>query len=422
MIHAATMVSAGVYMVIRMFPLLEVGEVLPILAFVGAFTALFAATIALAQNDVKRVLAYSTISQLGFMIAALGVGAYIAAAFHLITHAFFKALLFLGSGSVIHGMEHGVLHTGKQDVDPQDMFNMGGLRSKMPKTFWTFLIGGFALSGFPLVTAGFWSKDEILADAWAHHEVVFWTLAVAALLTAFYTMRQITLTFLGRPRSKEAEHAHESADTMTVPLIILAVFAVAIGWIGIPDDFPIIGGVLPNWLHDFLGGTLLHHPESIEFTYFPLYVSIAVALGGLGLGWLVYRNVKAGAPDPLRKPLGLLYSLFQNKYNIDELYDFLFIRPSVWFSEKFTYLFLDRTIIDGILHLIARFSFWLGSFFRNAIDKPIINGFGDFVGFSTSDFGHWFRKIQTGRVQQYMLVAGLVAFVGLFFYMYSLQP
>jgi len=188
MIHAATMVSAGVYAVIRMFPLLTAGyeghgltTAMSVVAFIGAFTAIFAATIAVAQNDIKRVLAYSTISQLGFMIAALGIGAYVAAVFHLITHAFFKALLFLGSGSVIHGMEHGVLHTGNHKVDPQDMFNMGGLRKKMPITFWTFLIGGFALSGFPLVTAGFWSKDEILADAWGHgHMAVFITLAVAA--------------------------------------------------------------------------------------------------------------------------------------------------------------------------------------------------------------------------------------------------
>ncbi len=211
MIHAATMVSAGVYMVIRTFPLLSAGWVeggpltstMTVMATIGAFTALFAATIALAQNDIKRVLAYSTISQLGFMIAALGIGAYVAAAFHLITHAFFKALLFLGSGSVIHGVEHGVLHTGEH-VDPQDMFNMGGLRKKMPVTFWTFVIGGFALSGFPLITAGFWSKDEILADAFAHAPVVFIVLALAALLTAFYTMRQITLTFFGKPRTEAA--------------------------------------------------------------------------------------------------------------------------------------------------------------------------------------------------------------------------
>ncbi len=216
MIHAATMVSAGVFMAIRIFPVISAGWVegmplnttMSIIAFIGSFTALFAATIAVAQNDIKRVLAYSTISQLGFMIAALGIGAYVAAAFHLVTHAFFKALLFLGSGSVIHGMEHGVLHTGDH-VDAQDMFNMGGLRKKMPITFWTFLIGGFALSGFPVLTAGFWSKDEIFAEAFGSgHLVVFITLAIAAFLTAFYTMRQITLTFFGQPRSKAAEHAH----------------------------------------------------------------------------------------------------------------------------------------------------------------------------------------------------------------------
>src|SRR5512136_1320674 len=182
MIHAATMVSAGVYMVIRIFPLLSLDpHTMTFVAFIGAFTALFAATIAVAQNDIKRVLAYSTISQLGYMIAALGIGAYVAAAFHLITHAFFKALLFLGSGSVIHGMEHGVLHTGAH-IDPQDMFNMGGLRRKMPVTFWTFLIGGLALSGFPLITAGFWSKDEILAGAFnSGYVIVFGALALAAL-------------------------------------------------------------------------------------------------------------------------------------------------------------------------------------------------------------------------------------------------
>ncbi len=193
MIHAATMVSAGVYMVIRMFPLISAGwvEGLPlnttmsVIAVIGSFTALFAATIALAQNDIKRVLAYSTISQLGFMIAALGIGAYVAAAFHLVTHAFFKALLFLGSGSVIHGMEHGVLHTGDH-VDAQDMFNMGGLRKKMPITFWTFLIGGFALSGFPVLTAGFWSKDEIFAEAFGSgHIVVFIILASAGVPDCF---------------------------------------------------------------------------------------------------------------------------------------------------------------------------------------------------------------------------------------------
>jgi NADH-quinone oxidoreductase subunit L len=423
MIHAATMVSAGVYMVIRMFPLLSAGwregldltPAMTAMAFIGAFTALLAATIAVAQNDVKRVLAYSTISQLGYMVAALGIGAYVAAAFHLVTHAFFKALLFLGSGSVIHGMEHGVLHTGKHNVEPQDMFNMGGLKSKMPKTFWTFLIGGFALSGFPVLTAGFWSKDEILADAWAHeHIVVFWTLAVAALLTAFYTMRQITLTFLGKPRTKEAEHAHESVNTMTVPLIILAVFAIGFGWVGIPQDFPVIGGLIDNWFHHFIAGTLAQHLSTVKFNIFPLMVSLVVALGGLTLGWLVYRRIPKGGRDPLEKALGPVHTLLKNKYYLDELYDLVLIRPSVWFAEQFTYLFLDRGLIDGFLHLVARITFSIGGFLRNYIDVPIIN---DLIGDGTAAAAHWFgkqfRKIQTGVVQQYMSFAMLVAFGGL---------
>jgi NADH-quinone oxidoreductase subunit L len=427
MIHAATMVSAGVYMVIRMFPLLSAGwheggaltPAMMAMAVIGAFTALFAATIAVAQNDVKRVLAYSTISQLGYMIAALGIGAYVAAAFHLITHAFFKALLFLGSGSVIHGMEHGVLHTGDHDVDPQDMFNMGNLKAKMPRTFWTFLAGGCALSGVPLITAGFWSKDEILADAWGHgYTVVFWTLAVAALLTAFYTGRQITLTFLGKARTKEAEHAHESVNSMTVPLIILAVFAVGLGWVGIPEHFPIIGGILPNWFHDFVTGTLAEHPHPVDFNWFPLGVSLVVALGGLTFGWLVYRKVPARGTDPLKKVLGPVYTLLQNKYYFDELYEATFIRFSFWVSEKFTYLFLDRGLIDGALHLVARITYSIGGILRNYVDLPVINGLiGDGTAATTQWFGKQFRKIQTGVVQQYMSIAMLVAFGGLIVYL-----
>ncbi|RME06125.1 MAG: NADH-quinone oxidoreductase subunit L, partial [Anaerolineae bacterium] len=428
MIHAATMVSAGVYMVIRMFPLLSAGaehghltSAMTAMAFIGAFTALFAATIAVAQNDIKRVLAYSTISQLGYMIAALGIGAYVAAAFHLVTHAFFKALLFLGSGSVIHGMEHGVLHTGNHEVDPQDMFNMGGLKDKMPITFWTFLIGGFALSGFPLVTAGFWSKDEIFADAFGHgHMTVFVVLAIAAFLTAFYTMRQITLSFLGKPRTAEAEHAQETPWTMTLPLVVLAVFAVAYGWVGIPEHFPVIGGLLPNWFHEWVGATLLEHPAAVEFNIVPLLTSLAVALGGLFFGWLVYRNVEAGQEDPLKAPLGPLYTLLQNKYYFDELYDFLFVRPSIWISEVFAFRWMDRGLIDGILHTVARAAYALGGIFRNYIDVPIINGFGDFVGEGTKKLGRALRVIQTGRVQQYMLIALVLASASLFYYLYNL--
>ncbi len=430
MIHAAAMVSAGVYLVIRVFPIISAGMVhgeptvtMNIMAFIGAFTGLFAATIAVAQNDIKRVLAYSTISQLGYMIAAIGIGAYVAAAFHLFTHSFFKALLFMGSGSVIHGVEHGVFHTG-EEIDPQDMFNMGGLRKKMPITFWTFLIGGLALSGFPFFTAGFWSKDEILSDAFAHSSwIVLIVLALAALLTAFYTMRQITLTFLGKPRTESAEHAVESKWTMTLPLILLAGFAIVAGWPGIPLDFPLIGGFVPNFVHEFVGETLAEHPEAVTFNWFPLLISLGVSLGGLALGWLVYRDVPAGAPDPLKKALGPVYKILQNQYYFDELYDVIFVQPAYWISRTFTYLWIDRIVIDGFLHFVARVTFSIGGFFRNYIDKPIVNGFGDFVGESVKRLGRSSRFIQTGRVQQYMLMTLVIAFGTLFYYLFFLsQP
>ncbi|MCC6301055.1 MAG: NADH-quinone oxidoreductase subunit L [Anaerolineales bacterium] len=409
MIHAATMVSAGVYAVIRMFPLLSLDPTtMSVIAFIGAFTALFAATIAVAQNDIKRVLAYSTISQLGFMIAALGIGAYVAVVFHLITHAFFKALLFLGSGSVIHGMEHGVLHTGNHDLDPQDMFNMGGLKNKMPITFWTFLIGGFALSGFPIITAGFWSKDEIFADAFGHgHMAVFVTLAVAAFLTAFYTMRQITLTFLGEARTKEAAHAQETPWTMTVPLLVLSFFAVTYGWVGIPEQFPALGGLVPNWLHDFVGGTLAVHPEAVDFHVVPLLTSLVVSLGGLGLGYLMYRNVNSPAEDKLQ--LGFL----KNKYYIDEIYDAIFVQPAIWFADKFVYQIMDKGFIDGILHLFGPGTQGIGDSIRNYFDLPVINRFfGDGSANVTYLSGEKLRVVQTGRIQQYLMLA-LILFIAI---------
>ena len=424
MIHAATMVSAGVYMVIRIFPLLTAGfdghtltTLMTIVATIGAFTAIFAATIAVAQNDIKKVLAYSTISQLGYMIAALGMGAYVAAIFHLVTHAFFKALLFLGSGSVIHGVEHGVLHTGEH-IDPQDMFNMGGLRKKMPITFWTFLIGGLALSGFPLLTAGFWSKDEILAEAFGGG---FWwfflTLAVAALLTAFYTMRQITLTFLGEARTQAAEHASETPWSMTVPLIILSVFAVGYGWVGIPHDF--LGLHLPpSWFHSFVGGTLLEEPETVAFSMWPLLTSLLVSLGGLSLGWLAYRNTAAGAPDPLVKILGPLHPVLKNKYYFDETYDLLIVKPIIWIAEVFT-LWMDRGLIDGFLHAAARLSLWVGTTLRQRFDLPVIHWAGDAVAAITQWSGFKLRLTQTGRIQAYLIssVAVLIV-VGVVFYFF----
>ncbi|MFQ5399352.1 MAG: NADH-quinone oxidoreductase subunit L [Anaerolineae bacterium] len=435
-IHAAAMVSAGVYMIVRIFPLIAVGiagnpAVSLTIGGIGAFTALMAATIAVAQNDVKRVLAYSTISQLGYMVAAIGIGAYVAAAFHLITHAFFKALLFLGSGSIIHGMEHGAEHVHDHHTDPQDMMNMGGLRRKMPTTFWTFLIGGFALSGFPILTAGFWSKDEILADAWfqgIHGDtlamIVFWMLAVAAALTAFYTMRQISLTFLGEPRTPLAEHAHESNRYMVWPLVALSVFAVGAGWFGIPEEFPVLGPLVNNnFFHHFVGATveetlhelagmrlIEHGLKTLPFNPFPLLISVVVALGGLFFGWLVYgrRPLEADQPDPLVRPLGPLHTFLKNKWYWDELYQVIFIRPTVYISEIVVYEVVDKGIIDGTLHLVARAFYRIGYFARR-FEEIVISGGVDWLKDQTLAVAQEFRQLQTGKVQEYALVSTLIA-------------
>jgi NADH-quinone oxidoreductase subunit L len=418
MIHAAAMVSAGVYMVIRMFPLLagtaEHGHAptFDAMMWVGAFTALMASTIAIAQNDVKRVLAYSTISQLGYMIAALGIGAYIAAAFHLITHAFFKALLFLGSGSIIHGVEHGLQHS-REHIDPQNMMNMGGLRKTMPLTFVTFVIGGLSLAGFPLITAGFWSKDEILADALAHAPGVFWVLAISAFLTAFYTMRQMVLVFGGKPRTEAAAHAHESHWTMTLPLVILAVFALTAGFVGVKGDFPLIGSGEPGTAFERFVAPTIENVVALEvpaFDWTPVAASITVALGGLFAGWLVYgrKPLEAGQPDPLSR-LGGLWTFLKNKWYFDELYDWAFVGPSVRLGVA-VYRWIDRWLIDGVLHGIARGAYRTALAFR-AFDRAVINGGVDSFVEGIKAFGRWFREVQTGWVQQYLYVAAIGALV-----------
>jgi NADH-quinone oxidoreductase subunit L len=431
MIHAATMVSAGIYLALRFYPLATLGwtagapltVTMTVMTVIGTFTAFFAASIALGQNDIKKVLAYSTISQLGFMIAALGVGAYVAAAFHLVAHAFFKALLFLGSGSVIHGVEHGALHTGEH-IDPQDMFNMGGLKEKMPVTYWTFLIGGFALSGFPIITAGFWSKDSILSGAFNNGQyVVFIVLALAALMTAFYTMRQITLTFLGEARTKAAEHAQENWWVMLLPLVVLAVFAVGFGWFGIPASFPVLGGLVPDWFGTFVGSMLGTGAVAEASSLAPLLTSLVVSLGGLTLGWLVYRKQAADAPDPFQKALPGLHKVLQHKYYFDEAYHFLFVRPAIWISETFAYKWIDKGVIDGFLHFIARAAWVIGSVFRFGIDTPVINGAGDALGSGTRGLGGIMRRAQNGRIQQYMIIAVLlVVVVGAIFFSATLIP
>ena len=438
-IHAAAMVSAGIYLILRIFPLIAVGlEASPAfswtIAGIGAFTALMAATIAVAQYDVKGVLAYSTISQLGFMVAAIGMGAYVAAAFHLITHAYFKALLFMCSGSVIHGMEHGAEHVHDHHSDPQDMRLMGGLREKMPTTFWAFTIGGMALSGFPIITAGFWSKDEIFADAWYgfSHDgnpislMVFVVLCIAAFLTAFYTTRQICMTFLGKARSPLADHAHESDGYMTTPLVLLSVFAIAAGWIGIPDNFLGTEGIFTNHFHHFVGATLYaplatlyeahlvpHKIFTLPFSWIPLIASLVVALGGIGLGWMMYgrKPLAEGQEDPMIAILTPpLHNFLHNKWYWDELYQKVFVAPVVYFSEVVVYEVMDKGIINGFLHLVASSVYALGNVMRDT-EMAV---FGDGVDWLTDrflDLTKEFRTFQSGKIQEYALLSVLIAFV-----------
>ena len=323
LIHAATMVTAGIYLVARTHVLFALAPIsASTAAYIGAITALFAATIAVAQWDIKRVLAYSTISQLGYMLAAVGLGAYAAGLFHLLTHAFFKALLFLGAGSVIQGLEHAheAAHNGHEEgeFDPQDMRNMGGLASKMKVTFWVYVVAGLALGGMPPF-AGFFSKDEILLDSLHANLVVYILLAVAAFLTMFYIGRQLFMVFGGRPRTAAAGEAHESPAFMTVPLVCLAILAFTGGLLNFPGQ-----NSLAEWLK-------LSIP-SIEISHFSFEVagiSTAIAVAALLLAWLVYgrKPLAVGESDPLDRVMAPLFSAMNHKWWVDELYGAIVVRP-----------------------------------------------------------------------------------------------
>jgi NADH-quinone oxidoreductase subunit L len=434
LIHAATMVTAGVYMIARSHPLFALAPASQeVVAIVGALTAIFAATIGLAQFDIKKVLAYSTISQLGFMVSAVGMGATVAGIFHLATHAFFKALLFLGAGSVIHAMEHGhhiVEHAhghgepgrGSKKTqryrhaipfDPNDMRLMGGLGSRMPLTFWTYVIGAAALAGLPPL-AGFWSKDEILAEAFhkglGDHgnpmfAIAFFLLLAAAFLTAFYMTRQVLMVFLGRPRHAAAEHAPESPRVMTYVLVTLAVFAVIAGGINILGTFT-------AWLE----------PEE-HFAGLDLAVagsSILVALIGIGLGYLVYRPRDAQAPtgvdDPLRA-LGLIFTTLNAKYWVDEIYGVLIVRPLKWLS-RFLADVIDWRFWHDWVHevVIARTFKWSAVKLANPIDLGIIDGSVNGLARVVQWCSAQLRQIQTGYVRNYALsvLLGVVVIVAYF--------
>ena len=366
LIHAATMVTAGVFMVARFSPLFNLSSTaMAVVAITGALTSLFAATIALVQNDIKRIIAYSTCSQLGYMFLACGVGAYGAGIFHLYTHAFFKALLFLGAGSVMHAM------SGELDIQ-----KMGGLRKHMPITFWTFFFASLSIAGIPGL-AGFFSKDEILWLAYNGGPIgkTVWIIGtIVAGLTAFYSFRIIWLAFFGSFRGgHELEHhLHESPSSMTVPLIILGAGAISAGWIGIS---PLLGG--NNWIAHFfepvLGHPHVHGSHSKEW----LVMGISVTVAGVGiLTSMLFYLWMPGIPQSLSVKFGAIHKVLWNKYYVDELYDFIIVRPVKWTAVNILVAVTDGKIIEGIV---------------NGIPSRI------------AAFGEHIRKVQSGNLQHYAI-------------------
>ncbi|MHB8645021.1 MAG: NADH-quinone oxidoreductase subunit L, partial [Thermomicrobiales bacterium] len=376
LIHAATMVTAGIYLVARSWPLFDLSSVARnTVAIVGITTAVLGATIGLVQRDIKRVLAYSTVSQLGYMCFALGVGAYIPAIFHLMTHAMFKGLMFLGSGSVIHGMH-----------DEQDLFKMGGLRKQMPITAYTFLIGALAISGVTGL-AGFWSKDEIIVGSYhAGYPVIAVLGLVTAALTAFYMFRLYFLAFEGKPRyDPEHVHPHESPRTMTVPLIFLAVPSVVIGaLVGLPPD----KGAIHTFLSKAIRSDLFesHGPVASSTTLTFGVISTLVAVGGIFLAYAMYMRLSPN-PYTLGDRLHWLWTLLWHKWYFDEVYDVLFVKGTLALAMAFWAF--DRYVVDGA-----------------------VNGIATVVSRSSGRL----RRVQTGFVANYALAIalGAVVIVGIY--------
>lgn len=431
LIHAATMVTAGVYLIARshaIYSLVPVAQ--NWVALVGGVTALFAATIAVAQFDIKKVLAYSTISQLGFMVAAVGMGAFAAGMFHLVMHAFFKALLFLSSGSVIQGIERGehlvehdptlrkrMKHEGH--FDPQDMRNMGGLRHKMKTTFWVYLVGALALAGIvPL--AGFWSKDEILAEASTLNPAIYWLLIIAAFFTAFYMGRQILMVFFGDPRSEPAAHAEESPTVMTIPLIILALLSIGGGFLNFPT-FHTFTTWLEHTIQVVTEGATGGEATVGGFNIVVAILSTVLALAAITIAWYLYMRrsqdmqklpLNKRADDPLRLVLGPIFTLLENKYWVDEFYGYIVIKPYQWISKflaekvdwDFWHDFFHDTILAGGFNGATRL-------LSGPIDLGIIDGIANFLGDGFKELAAQMRKLQTGFVRNY----ALSIFIGVIF-------
>ena len=410
LIHAATMVTAGVYMVARMSALYaQAPEAMAVIAAVGALTAIFAAIMGTAATDIKKVLAYSTVSQLGYMFAALGVGAYVAGIFHLMTHAFFKALLFLGAGSVIHGMN------GEQDIT-----KMGGLRKKMPRTYWTFLVATLAIAGIPGL-AGFFSKDEILWGAWSSGNRMVWlTLAAAAGVTAFYMFRLVYLTFWGSFRgSDEAESkVHESNSLMTVPLMVLAVLAAVGGWIGIPKllSFGRDINLFHHWLapaislpHEAGHGAEAGHSAGLEFGL--MAVAVGIAVFGIFLALQIYKS--STLPQRIADTLGPVYKLVRNLFWVDELYKLVILRP--FYAACRGFRWVDVHVVDGLVNGTRNATLGL-SYISNLHDRVVVDGLVNLTGWVTTWFHRMLSRVQTGMIQTYLSVMLLGVFILIAYY------
>ena len=422
LVHSATMVAAGVYLVGRFYPAFP-PEVLLVIAYIGGVTLFIAATIAITATDIKRVLAYSTVSQLGYMMLALGVGGWLAGMFHLVTHAFFKSLLFLGSGSVIHA------------VHSNEMTDMGGLIKKMPITAYTMLMGCLAIIGasvpFVIGFSGYYSKDSILEQAWLFsggfaeraidgnpsHGILFALAAGGAAITAFYMFRLWYMTFLGPPRDQHRyDHAHESPNTMTVPLIVLAIFAVAVGWplLGVTDLIEQArpagtlttspgGLVLTNLVHP---NEHLSHESAIKTPV--TIIAFSTALGGFLLATVIYCW-RLLDPREIRQQFRPLYRFLLHKWWFDELYQLLFVRPLFAVSQLAARC--DTKVIDGIIHALASFTRVISQLQDNLVDRRVVDGLVNLVGRRTWDVGLSLRAVQTGRLRQYVMfiVIGTVA-------------
>lgn len=414
LMHAATMVAAGVYLIVRLFPLFT-PDALLVIAYVGGFTALFAATIAITQNDIKKVLAYSTVSQLGYMILSVGTGAYIAGFFHLVTHAMFKACLFYGSGSVIHAMHHALHKKHDHETDPQDMKNMGGFKEKMPITYWAMLICTFAISGIPLFS-GFLSKDAILAGtlSFASHHPVHFLLPVfgfgAAAITAFYMFRLMIMTFHGKPQMLEIyEDIHESPKEMTIPLVLLSSLSIFIFYT-LPHFNPFSDH---GWFKEMimaqdsvvLGSESAHHiAEGIHHAHYPaMGLSLIVAALGIYLSWIMYLKKKISA-DGWAVKLKPMYNLSLNKYFFDENYNKYLYQPLLKLSSLVSYIdwdLYDKYFINGFGRVTKIFSFFTGRMDYDGLDQTIVDG----IGRSARRAGGALKYLQTGRLQSYLLFA-----------------